>query len=57
MEPSPKRAPLAGGFVIALTTLVGAFVGALQRQPSLGLVIGLGAGALLALGIWLLDRR
>ena len=53
---SSKRAPLAGGFLIAVATTLGAFVGATQRQPSAGLLIGLGIGVVLALSVWLRDR-
>lgn len=56
MSSSSKRTPAAGGFLIAISTMVGAFVGATQGQPSVGLLIGLGVGAVLALIVWLLDR-
>jgi len=41
-----------GGIFIALGTLGGAIVGGLMRQPSAGLLAGLGLGALVALLIW-----
>ncbi|MEP6784560.1 MAG: hypothetical protein ABI898_02345 [Sphingomonadales bacterium] len=52
-----SKNPLAGGFIIAVSTTVGAIWGARQGQPSAGLLIGLGVGAGIALLIWLLDRR
>lgn len=48
---------LAGGIFIALGLLVGAIVGVVMNQPSAGMVIGLGVGAAIAVGIWLLDRK
>jgi len=53
----PSSTPAAGGFLIAIATTFGAFLGATQGQPSAGLMIGLGAGVALALAVWLLDRR
>jgi hypothetical protein len=53
----PSRAPLAGGAIIAFAVLAGAIIGATQGQPSLGFVIGAGAGVLAALAIWVIDRR
>ena len=58
MQPSPpSRAPMAGGFLLALCILVGVVVGGLAGQPSLGFLGGVGAGALLAILIWLVDRN
>lgn len=56
-EPKPSRAPLAGGFLIALSSMVGAVAGGTQGQPSAGLLMGLGAGVALALAVWLRDKR
>ena len=53
----PARSPLAGGFLIAVGALVGAVVGATRGQSSAGLLIGIGAGAVLSLAIWAIDRR
>ena len=52
---TPPRPPRFGpGALIALTTLAGAFGGAVLRQPTLGFIIGLalgvGVAVLLALG-------
>jgi hypothetical protein len=52
----PSRTPLAGGAVIAVAVLAGAFIGAGRGQPSLGFVIGAAIGAAIALAIWAVDR-
>lgn len=54
--PSPRPASMAGGVLIAIGAIVGAFIGATRGQPSIGFLIGLGIGIVLAAGIWLLDR-
>lgn len=46
-----------GGFLIALALIIGAIVGTIYGEPSIGLVVGLGAGILLAVLMWLRDRR
>ena len=51
-----NRAPLAGGFLIAIATMIGAFVGATQGQPSAGLLAGVAVGVVLAFAVWLRDR-
>jgi hypothetical protein len=54
---SGGRYTQAGGFILALSILVGAIVGAVLHQSSIGFLAGLGTGVALALLIWLLDRR
>lgn len=46
-----------GGVLIALALIVGAILGTVYGEPSIGLVAGLGVGSLLALLLWLRDRR
>ena len=53
---SGGRYTQAGGFILALSILVGAGVGAAVHQSSVGFLIGLATGVLLALLIWVLDR-
>jgi hypothetical protein len=48
--------PPAGGFLIAMGAIVGAIIGLIEDQPSLGLLIGLAVGGLAALGIWWRSR-
>ena len=53
----PSRSPLAGGFLLAVCLLAGGVAGIVAGQASLGVVIGLGAGLLLAAGVWLYERQ
>jgi hypothetical protein len=53
----PPAAPMSGGFLLALSVIVGTVAGGLQGQGSIGFVAGLGVGLVLLLGVWLLDRR
>lgn len=55
--PTPKRPAMAGGFFLAVLTLVGAVVGGLAGQPSIGLLTGFGLGVAIALGLWWKDRE
>lgn len=47
----------AGGVFVAGGSLVGTGVGSAFGVPAFGLLVGLGAGVLLAILVWLLDRR
>lgn len=57
MASSPSRTPMAGGFLLAVSLVVGTVLGAGQGQASLGFVAGFGVGLVLALAVWLIDRR
>ena len=52
-----KRNPKSGGVAIAFGALAGFLIGARNGQGSLGLITGLVAGCLIALAVFLLDRR
>ena len=47
----------AGGSILAIAILAGTVGGMIVGQPSIGVLAGIGAGALLALLFWLNDRR
>lgn len=47
----------AGGCLLATCILVGAFIGMLLRQSSIGFVAGTAIGLLLLGIMWLRDRR
>lgn len=49
--------PLAGGCLLSAAILIGAVAGLAWRQPSIGLIAGLGAGLVLLGLVWLIDRR
>lgn len=48
---------MAGGFFIFVGLIVGSILGVIFDQPSIGMVGGMASGALIALVIWLIDRR
>jgi hypothetical protein len=52
----PARNNQAGGFLLAACIIGGTVAGAILHQPSIGFLIGLGAGILLALLVWIVDR-
>ena len=51
----PRWTPLSGGCLLALAILVGAAAGFVWRQPSIGMLAGLGAGLVLLALVWLID--
>lgn len=55
--PQRTRSPAAGGFPIAAGALLGTAGGVVARQPTIGFLIGIGAGIAIAIAIWLVDRR
>ncbi|WP_404334190.1 hypothetical protein AB2M62_12575 [Sphingomonas sp. MMS12-HWE2-04] len=57
MASSSSRNPMAGGFLLAVSLIVGVLVGIARGQPSIGFVAGFGVGVALLVGVWLLDRR
>jgi hypothetical protein len=52
-----RRAPAAGGIFLFLGPVAGAIYGIGRGEPILWMLYGFGAGLLVALLIWLLDRR
>jgi hypothetical protein len=51
------RNPMSGGFLLALSLIVGVVIGAWRGQPSLGFIVGFGVGLVMLLLVWLIDRR
>jgi hypothetical protein len=51
------RVRQAGGFILAASIIAGTVVGSIVGQSSIGFLVGIAAGALLALLIWQIDRR
>ena len=48
---------LAGGIFIAFGLLIGAIIGVAMDQPSAGTVIGMAIGTVIAVVIWIMDRK
>lgn len=57
MEKIGRKGSRAGGFIVALGIMAGAVIGGLFGEPSAGLLAGGALGVLVALAIWLRDRR
>lgn len=57
MDKSGRKGTRAGGFILAVCIMAGAVIGGLMGQPSAGLLAGGSLGALVALAMWLRDRR
>ena len=47
----------AGGAILAIAIIAGAVAGTMVGQPSIGFLVGTAAGILLAVLVWLNDRR
>ncbi|MCL6697243.1 hypothetical protein LZ496_00355 [Sphingomonas sp. NSE70-1] len=52
-----RRFSASGGIFLFLGPVVGALIGINRGEPILGMLLGFGVGAALALVIWLIDRR
>jgi hypothetical protein len=52
-----KPEPLGGGIFIVIGLFAGIFIGRAYGQISIGLLVGLSAGIVLALALWLWQRR
>lgn len=53
----PTRSPQAGGAILAGAIIAGVIGGVIVGQPSIGFLAGLAVGVLLAVLLWLRDRR
>jgi uncharacterized membrane protein (UPF0136 family) len=51
-----RNGPQAGGFLLAMCILVGAVVGTIRGEPSIGVIAGIGVGIVVAIALWLKDR-
>lgn len=51
-----RRTPAAGGIFLFLGPVIGAIYGISRSEPILWMLYGFGAGVVLAVLVWLLDR-
>jgi hypothetical protein len=56
-ETENSQPRLAGGIFIAFGLLIGAIIGIAMDQPSAGTVIGMAIGTVIAVVIWIVDRK
>jgi uncharacterized membrane protein len=47
----------AGGSILAVSIIAGTIAGVIVRQPTIGFLVGIGAGSLLLALFWLQERR
>ncbi len=52
-----RLTPMAGGFFLILPIVVGFIWGLAAGRAAQGVVLGLGVGLVLALIVWLVDRK
>lgn len=52
----PRKAPIAGGALLALSLIAGSVIGVLKGQPSIGFISGMGVGLALLIAVALADR-
>ena len=57
MKGPPTHSSQAGGSILALSILAGAGGGIILGEPSIGFLVGLAVGTLIALAVWHKDRR
>jgi len=58
MSGSQNNQPrFAGGIFIAFGLLIGAIIGIAMDQASAGTVIGMAIGTIIAVVIWMIDRK
>ena len=55
--PASNLNPRAGGCFLTICIIAGAFGGLVIGNPMKGVLIGTGVGIVLALAMWLIDRR
>lgn len=52
-----RRSTAAGGIFLFIGPVIGAIYGVEVGQPIIWMLAGFGIGVLIALGVWLVDRR
>ncbi|WP_189338362.1 hypothetical protein [Sphingobium sp. SCG-1] len=57
MTTPEEKNPTGAGAIIALLAFVGVIGGGFMGQPTIGLLSGLGLGIVIALLLWLRERR
>jgi hypothetical protein len=52
-----RQGSQGGGAILALSICIGAVLGVIAGEPTIGTLAGTGAGVVVALAIWWRDRR
>lgn len=48
---------MAAGAPLALVIIAGALIGGIKGQPIIGILVGVATGVVIAVAVWLGDRR
>ena len=56
-KPSSDRPRFGGGISLFLGLLIGSIVGIALNEASIGMITGFGVGGLLAILVWVFDRK
>lgn len=56
-SPSTDRPRFGGGIFLFLGLLVGSITGIALNEASIGMITGFGVGGLLAILVWIFDRK
>jgi hypothetical protein len=56
-KPSSDRPRFGGGIFLFIGLLIGSIVGIAMNEASIGMVAGFGIGGLLAILVWIFDRK
>ena len=56
-KPSSDRPRFGGGIFLFLGLLIGSIVGIAMNEASIGMITGFGVGGLLAILVWIFDRK
>lgn len=49
--------PKAAGGLLAIALMLGALIGSMMHQPTIGVIAGAVIGGAIAIAVWLKDRR
>lgn len=56
-KPSSDRPRFGGGIFLFFGLLIGSIVGIAMNEASIGMITGFGVGGLLAILVWIFDRK
>jgi hypothetical protein len=52
-----NESPKSAGGPLAIAIILGALIGSIMHQPTIGVLAGIAVGTVVAVAIWLRDRK